>query len=144
MNTFREQMAGVEFHIATASSEPMHGALQLQHSAIKEREYLPDLGNLGSQPIDKIPPLPDAALTNGDRLSQTRWVSRIPGDSRWQEEEDDEGSDTTMSSEDEEQAAATKQDRYMVTVENKQYLLHDYLGDERDALIVRRMHRPIL
>jgi hypothetical protein len=105
--------------------------------------YLIDPAKCGNLSLKNLPADPYATRSVQERLFQTRWKSTIRNDVRWSDDTYS-GPDADMPDADEDSEGDTRNDRYIVEVDGEQILLHDYLGKERDQLIVSSIQSRLL
>jgi hypothetical protein len=122
------------------TEERLEAAKVYQLSNIHQATYMIDPEQAGNDDIKKFitPREPDRQ----ELLQRTRWQSAIQNDTRWS----DEGIDCRRSegSESESEAEERITDRYILTLNDQRVLLHDYLGEEREAVIVSPIHPAVM
>lgn len=143
----RKQVLASRLRTAEASPRANYDAIADRFTkAIIPGRYHIDPAKTGDALFEDLPPRGDLGYTNLELLSSTRWTAEIPGDARWDsdftrninfiEESEEE-------SEENDRLPRNTQDRYALKINGERVLVHDYLGKERDSLIVRLYHHEL-
>ncbi|CAN9417804.1 unnamed protein product [Alternaria alternata] len=136
----RKQDLVARWRTAEASTRPDYNAIADRFiKAIKPGPFHLDPAETGDAPYDELPPREDLGLTNLELLSSTRWTAKIPGDARW--DNDFTGNmnsieESEEESEENDRLPQNTQGRYALKINGERVLVHDYLGKERDTLIM--------
>jgi hypothetical protein len=109
----------------------LHIETQEQQRHIRSGPCLVNLATCGDLTLEELPAEAYSTQSARTRLFETRWASGINEDVRWSSD-----SDANMRDADEDSDDDIASQRYVIQVNGEPVLIDDYLGQEREELIV--------